>query len=148
MSAPELLRAPAENLREDTEIGRYLGWLAQHRGLDFRDYAGLHAWSVQDLGAFWSSVWEFSGVQAHTPPAAALGRRDMPGAEWFPGATLNYAEHALRRADGAPADVAVLGYSQTREPVRLTWAELADRVARARAGLARLGVGRGDRVVA
>jgi acetoacetyl-CoA synthetase len=148
MSTPELLRAPAEDVRESTEIGCYLSWLAQHRDLHFSDYAALHAWSVQDLGAFWTSIWEFSGVYAHTPPDAALGRRDMPRAEWFPGATLNYAEHALRRADGAPDDVAVVGYSQTREPVQLTWAELADQVSRARAGLARLGVGRGDRVAA
>jgi acetoacetyl-CoA synthetase len=111
MTAPELLRAPAEDLRESTEIGRYLAWLAQHRGLAFSDYAARHACSGQDLGAFWSSVWEFSGVHAHTPATAALGRRDMPGAEWFPGATLNYAEHALRRADGALTDVAVLSYS-------------------------------------
>jgi acetoacetyl-CoA synthetase len=69
----------------------------------------------------------------------------MPGAEWFPGATLNYAEHAV----GGPDDeLAVLAYSQTRDRVELTWAQLRDQVARARAGLARLGVGRGDRVVA
>jgi acetoacetyl-CoA synthetase len=148
MTGEELLRPPAADVRETTEIGRYLGWLAEHRGLDFADYAALHAWSVQDLEGFWSSIWEFSGVHAHTPPTAVLGRRDMPGADWFPGATLNYAEHALRGTGVTPDDVAVLGYSQTREPVRLTWAELGDRVARARAGLARLGVGRGDRVVA
>jgi len=74
-----------------------------------------------------------------------LGRREMPGAEWFPGATLNYAEHAV---GGADDEVAVLAYSQTRDRVELTWEQLRDQVARARAGLVRLGVGRGDRVVA
>ena len=72
----------------------------------------------------------------------------MPGARWFPGATLNYAEHALAAAATSPADVAVIGRSQTRDRVELTWAELADQVARCRAGLVRLGVGRGDRVAA
>ncbi len=70
----------------------------------------------------------------------------MPGAAWFPGATLNYAEHAVGGPE--PTTVAVLGYSQTRDRVELTWGQLRDQVARARAGLQRLGVGRGDRVVA
>lgn len=145
---PELLRAPAADVRTHTEIGRYLTWLAEHRDLDIDDYAALHAWSVSDLPAFWSSIWDFFDVHAHTPATTVLGRRDMPGAEWFPGATLNYAEHALR-ATGVRADaVAIRAYSQTREPLRVTGAQLRDQVARARAGLARLGVGRGDRVVA
>jgi acetoacetyl-CoA synthetase len=72
----------------------------------------------------------------------------MPGAEWLPGATLYYAEHVLRGTGMGSDDAAVVANSQTRERVRLTWAELRDQLARARAGLARLGVGRGDRVVA
>ncbi len=143
---PELLRAPAADVRTSTEIGRYLSWLAEHRGRDFDDYAALHDWSVTDLAGFWSSIWEFFDVHAHTPATTVLGARDMPGAQWFPGARLNFAEHAVR---GTADDVvAVVAYSQTREPVRLTWAQLRDQVARARAGLARLGVGAGDRVVA
>src|SRR5690606_21775692 len=76
-----------------------------------------------------------------------LGRRTMPGAEWFPGARLNYAENLLDR-DYPSDDPAILGRSQTRDAVDLTWGDLRDQVARARAGLQRLGVGRGDRVVA
>ena len=76
-----------------------------------------------------------------------LGSREMPGAEWFPGARLNYAEHMLGRDEDADA-VAIVARSQTREPVELTFGELRDQVARARAGLQRLGVGPGDRVVA
>ena len=75
-----------------------------------------------------------------------LGQREMPGAEWFPGARLNYAEHMLRRT--TTDEVAVVARSNTREPVELTFGELREQVARARAGLQRLGVGRGDRVVA
>jgi acetoacetyl-CoA synthetase len=144
----ELLRAPAPDVRDNSEIGRFLGWLERQRGMRFDDYPDLHRWSVDDLAAFWSAVWEFFGVRAHAAPTAVLGRRQMPGAQWFPGATLNYAEHALRGAGVAPDDVAVVAYSQTRDPMRLTWAELRDQVARARSGLVRLGVGRGDRVAA
>jgi acetoacetyl-CoA synthetase len=150
-TAPELLRPVAADVRENSEIGRFLGWLERARGLRFDGYDDLHRWSVEDLDGFWSAIWEHYGVRAHTPYGGVLGRREMPGAQWFPGATLNYAEHAVGRLDdpsGDADDVAVLGYSQTRDPVSLTWGELRDRVARARTGLQRLGVGRGDRVVA
>jgi acetoacetyl-CoA synthetase len=141
-SAPELLRPPAP---DGSEIARFLDWLRRERGLAFDTYDELHRWSVEDLEGFWSAVAEFYAVRFATPPERVLGRREMPGAEWFPGATLNYAEHAV----GGPDDeVAVLAYSQTRDRVELTWEQLRDQVARARAELARLGVGRGDRVVA
>ena len=144
---PELLRPVAADARETTEIGRFLGRLERDRGLRFDGYDDLHRWSVDDLEGFWSAVWEHFGVRAHTPYTRVLGRREMPGAEWFPGATLNYAEHALG-AGGDPEATAVLGYSQTRERAELTWGGLREQVGRARAGLRRLGVGRGDRVVA
>jgi acetoacetyl-CoA synthetase len=126
-----------------TELGRFLQWLRTERGLEFGSYQELHAWSTTDLDGFWSAVAKFFAIRFHTPPTAVLGGREMPGAQWFPGATLNYAEHALSH-DGT----AVVAYSQTRDRIELTWDQLRDQVARARAGLARLGVGRGDRVVA
>src|SRR5690606_9332806 len=127
-----------------TELGRFVDWLRTARGRDFASYDELHAWSVADLDGFWSAIAEFFGVRFHTPPATVLGRREMPGAEWFPGATLNYAEHALTGHEGT----AVIAYSQTRGRVELSFAQLREQVARARAGLQRLGVGPGDRVVA
>ena len=151
MSEPELLRPVASDVRATTEIGRFLTWLERERGLTFASYEELHRWSVDDLEGFWSAVWEHFAVRGHSPYDAVLGLRGMPGAEWFPGATLNYAEHALGLLDNPDQDAdetAVLGYSQTRDRVELTWGQLRDQVARARAGLQRLGVGRGDRVVA
>jgi acetoacetyl-CoA synthetase len=151
MSEPELLRPVASDVRATTEIGRFLTWLERERGLTFASYEELHRWSVDDLEGFWSAVWEHFAVRGHSPYDEVLGRREMPGAEWFPGATLNYAEHALGLLDNPDQDAdetAVLGYSQTRDRVELTWGQLRDQVARARAGLQRLGVGRGDRVVA
>jgi acetoacetyl-CoA synthetase len=147
VSTPELLRPVPADVRENTEIGRFLGWLERERGLHFEGYEGLHRWSVGDLEGFWSAVAEFFGVRFATPPERVLGRPEMPGAQWFPGATLNYAEHAVGQPEDADQP-AVIAYSQTRDRRELTWGQLREQVARARAGLRRLGVGRGDRVVA
>ena len=65
-------------------------------GLTFADYDALWRWSVTDLAGFWRSIWDYFDVVAHTPPTATLADRRMPGARWFPGATLNYAENVLR----------------------------------------------------
>ena len=144
------LHSPAADVLETSRIGRYVRWLAEHRGLEMSDYDQLHHWSVTDLDGFWSSLWEFFGIRAHEPYDAVLGRREMPGAEWFPGARLNYAEHALGDLDtGRDAQtVAVVAHSQTRPPITLTFGDLRTQVAAAQAGLRRLGVGRGDRVAA
>ena len=119
VETPEPLRPVAADVRETTEIGRFLRWLERERGLAFDGYDALHRWSVDDLEGFWSAVAEFYGVRFATPPERVLGRRDMPG-EWFPGAALNYAEHAVGTAEDAD-QVAVLAYSQTRERQELTW---------------------------
>ncbi|HZQ76823.1 MAG TPA: acetoacetate--CoA ligase [Acidimicrobiia bacterium] len=157
-SSSDVLWAPPADVADHSRIGRYLRWLEEHRGLRFDGYADLWEWSVTDLDAFWTTIWEYFDVgppvvPSSTPaPAPALAGRAMPGARWFPTARLNYAAHLLREAGGNagddPGSVAVLARSQTRGPVDLTAAGLRREVARARAGLARLGVGRGDRVVA
>jgi acetoacetyl-CoA synthetase len=144
----EVLWTPPADVRATTRIGAYLQWLEQERGLAFDGYQDLWQWSVDDLEGFWASVTDWSGVRWHDRPERVLAERAMPGARWFPGATLNYAEHALAAADARPDDVAVVARSQTRADTELTWAELADLVGRCRAGLQRLGVGRGDRVAA
>jgi acetoacetyl-CoA synthetase len=144
---PRVLWTPPPDVREKTEIGRYLTWLERERGLAFADYDELQRWSVDDLTGFWSSIWEFFGVCAHAPYSSVLASDAMPGAIWFPDARLNFAEHLLGRDEDA-GRVAVVAHSQTRAPEEITFAELREQVARARVGLARLGVGPGDRVVA
>ena len=144
----EILWSPPADVREHSRIGRFLTWLEAERGLTFPGYTELWEWSVDDLEGFWSGFTEWAGVRWHDRPTAALGRRAMPGAEWFPGGTLNYAEHALAAAETRGDEVAIVARSQTRDEVQLTWSELADAVARCRAGLLRLGVQRGDRVAA
>lgn len=147
-STPPTLWSPGSDVLERTRIGRYLVWLSATRGRSFAEYDGLWRWSVDEPGPFWQSVWDFFEVTSHAPPGAALADARMPGARWFSGATLNYAEHALRLPGRVSDDIVVIGRSQTRGPVDLTAAELRDAVARCRAGLVRLGVRRGDRVAA
>jgi acetoacetyl-CoA synthetase len=143
----DVLWSPPPDARERFVIGRYLAWLERERGLSFASYDELWRWSVSDLEGFWSSVWEFFEVRSHTPYERVLGSRGMPGAEWFPGARLNFAEHMVGRDEDVDRS-AVVAYSQTRPTVELTFGDLRDQVARVRAGLQRLGVGPGDRVVA
>jgi acetoacetyl-CoA synthetase len=138
------LWVPPADVRQHTDIGRYLARLAD-RGLTFDSYDELWRWSVADLDGFWSSVCEHYGIILHNPYRAVLADRSMPGAVWFAGATLNYAEHALRADDDA---LAIISRGQTRPPDELTFGALRDQVARARAGLQRLGVVKGDRVAA
>ncbi len=140
----DLLWTPSREQREASRLAHYLRWLKRERGIDCADYAAAHAFSVRDLPGFWQSVWDYFEVIGHGRARTVL-EGAMPHARWFPGATLNYAENALRRRD---AHTAVIFRSESGERLELSYAELAERVARARAGLVRLGVGLGDRVAA
>ncbi|HZD80964.1 MAG TPA: acetyl-coenzyme A synthetase N-terminal domain-containing protein, partial [Actinomycetota bacterium] len=95
----EILWQPSAERRDRSNLARYLRFLEQTRGRSFRDYAELWSWSVDDLEGFWASVAEFFSVRWHRPPDAVLAERRMPGAVWFPGAELNYAERALAHRD-------------------------------------------------
>ena len=148
MPQPTVLWRPPPDARERTRVGAYLDWIERERGLRFDDYDALLRWSTEDLDGFWSSVWDHFGVRSEMPPGPALADRRMPGARWFPEARLNWAEHCLRLEGRGDDDVVVIARSQTRDRVTLTAAQLRDAVGRARTGLARLGVGPGDRVAA
>src|SRR3954452_13633023 len=144
----KVLWTPPTDVLETSRIGRYLPWLRNERGIDKAGYAALYDWSVTDLSGFWRSIWDYFDVRAYAQPTAVLLDATMPGARWFPGATLNWAEHVLRMPGLADDDPVVLAYSQTRSPATLTGRQLRDEVRRIRAGLKGLGVGRGDRVAA
>jgi acetoacetyl-CoA synthetase len=144
--SPELVFGPDPEQIEHAQVQKYLDWLDRSRGIRFSSWEELHKWSVTELETFWETVWLYFDVKAHTPYSETLVDRSMPGTSWFPGATINYAEHCFGTAEDG-ATTAVIAYSQTREPVTLTFAELTEQVARVRAGLQRLGVERGDRVV-
>lgn len=139
-----LLWEPSKGRLSQARISAYMSWLADRKGLSFDSYDAVWRWSVTDVDAFWESVWDYFevlGVRGDGPVRAG----SMPGVSWFPGASVNYARQALRRRDDHPA---VIARSEAGAGPTLTYAELADAVARAAAGLRSLGVGRGDRVVA
>lgn len=148
MSTGTVLWTPPADVIETSRMGRFLTWLRAERGVEVDDYAGLWEWSVTELSGFWRAIWDYFEVIAHDEPSATLADAKMPGARWFPGATLNYAEHVLRMPGLGDDDAVVIAYSQSREPVTLTARQLRDQVRRVAAGLRRLGVGAGDRVAA
>ncbi len=142
----EVLWAPTAEAAERSQLTRYMRWLADERDLHFADYASLWRWSVTEIEEFWATIWDHFDVISETPYDRVLTERVMPGADWFPGAQLNYAEHIFR---GKAADeVAVVYASELRELSELRWGELRKQVAEVREGLRALGVSRGDRVVA
>ncbi len=143
---PEKLWEPPAALVERARMTEYMRWLEAERGLRFDDYHELWRWSVEDLAAFWSSIWDFFEVQADGGYQRVLSGHEMPGAEWFPGAHLNYAEHVFAGKDDA--EPAILHASELRELDELSWGELRAQVAAVAAGLREIGVERGDRVVA
>jgi acetoacetyl-CoA synthetase len=146
MSAAVPIWRPSPAAIEGSELTRYQRWLTATQGRTFADYQALWAWSTTDLGGFWGSLWEYFDISASTPHERVLGSRMMPGAEWFPGARLSYAEHIFRgkRDD----EVAIVHASETRPLAELRWGELRELTAQIAAGLRANGVTRGDRVVA
>ncbi len=143
----ELLWRPSPERIERANITAFMGAVEAEHGLDFEgDYEALWRWSVERLEDFWAIVWEYFGVIASAPYERVLASREMPGAHWFEGARLNYAENLLRER---PAEqLAIQHASELRELSSLTWGELRAQVGEAAAGLRALGVGPGDRVVA
>ena len=136
----EILYRPSAAAVAATNLSRYMATVG------FESYADAWRWSVDDLESFWASMWDFFDVQG-TRGSTVLADRTMPGAAWFPGAELNYAEQALRWDDDRPA-VEFRSEPRGRPPETISHRELRRRVAEVSAGLRSLGVGRGDRVAA
>jgi acetoacetyl-CoA synthetase len=150
-TVPEVLWTPEPTTARASALAKFAQFVRERCGVsvDELDYPSLHAWSVRDVDAFWSAAAEFLGVRFHAPPIGTLASARMPGAEWFPGSTLNYAEHALAYGSGrGEEDVAVVFVREDGLERLLSYGELRDQVGRVRAGLLRLGVGPSDRVVA
>jgi acetoacetyl-CoA synthetase len=143
---PEILWEPTAAAVESSNLTAYTDWLRAERGVDVTTYPELWQWSVDDLEAFWNSIFDYFGVEYDGERGPALASREMPGAEWFPGVRLNYAERAFAGKDDDA--VAILHASELRELDEITWGELRARVAACAAGLRYLGVEKGDRVVA
>ncbi|MFI5972826.1 acetoacetate--CoA ligase [Streptomyces sp. NPDC051452] len=141
--------APDPKAAAGSRIADFARWAARHAGVqglqDPTDYQALHRWSVTDLEGFWAAVWAYFDIDATTPYERVLDEETMPGARWFPGATLNYVHHALRNLH--PDAPAITALDETGAGSDITGRELRARVASVAATLRDLGVGMGDRVV-
>ncbi len=142
----ELLWEPSDERIKRATLTRYTDWLERERGLRFADYQELWTWSVDELDAFWSSIAQYFELRFTTGGERVLGSWEMPGAQWFPGSEISYAEHIFRGKDDDA--LAVQHASELRELGSWTWGELRTQTARIAAGLRALGVTPGDRVVA
>jgi acetoacetyl-CoA synthetase len=140
----DLLWTPSRERVERAGITAFTRWLNDTRGLEFRGYEDLWQWSITDIDAFWQAIWDYNGIRSTTTPTAVLGRREMPGAQWFPGATLNYAEHVLRMEK--PGEVALYYKSETTPVTPLYWDDLAPKVRILATELRAMGIAPGDRV--
>ena len=140
----DLLWTPGPDRVSRANITAFTRWLARERGLELAGYDALWRWSVTDLDGFWQAVWDYCGIEASAPPTAVLGARAMPGADWFPGARLNYAQHVLRREQ--PGQDALYYQSETAPLAGLPWADLAAGVRVLATRLRAMGVRPGDRV--
>ncbi|WP_141581235.1 acetoacetate--CoA ligase [Actinomadura sp. WMMA1423] len=149
VSEGSALWEPSEEVVANARVTRFVHWLGD-RGVLAESYDELWRWSVTEVDAFWDAIWSYFQVvgERGDGPVRTGGPMPVDGLKWFPGATLNYAANALRRAQESPDDTAVVFRSEAGGHRVLTHRELALHVAEVRAGLAELGVGKGDRVAA
>lgn len=147
--APEVLWKPSPQRAARAAITDFATFVGERTGQDVTEYGALWNYSTTELAGFWSAIAEYFGVRWHEQPSEVLPAAVMPGADWFPGGTLNYAEHALSgMGRGVEADPAVIAVAEDGSEQLLSIAALTAAVGAAEAGLRRLGVGAGDRVVA
>ncbi|MGB7304149.1 MAG: acetoacetate--CoA ligase [Burkholderiaceae bacterium] len=146
-SAPEKLWSPSADRIRNAGITHYQAWLAEKHQQEFADYESLWQWSVDEPDAFWGSLWAYFDIRS-SPCQQVLGRRDMPYAQWFKDARLNYAEHLLRRSTEADADEcpALIFQSELVERRAVSWQDLRSQTASLMHHLAQAGVQSADRV--
>jgi len=142
----ELLWTPTAEQIENANLTKFTKWLASEREIRFSSYEELWRWSVTDLDGFWQAIWDYFGVQSSAQHTRALGKRAMPGAEWFPGARLNYAEHVLRH-ERSGSD-ALLFRNESSPLAGVPWDEFAGKVRLLGSQLREMGVRPGERVAA
>ena len=132
------------------QIRLFQQWLTEHRQLQFDDYQAMWRWSVSDIEAFWQSAWDYLNLQSPTPHTAVLERNTMPGARWFVGAKVNYAQQVFRHVEAAHAAgmPAIISSNERGQRRELSWPELKRQSAALALHLQALGVQPGDRVAA
>ncbi|MEW9052898.1 MAG: acetoacetate--CoA ligase [Neobacillus sp.] len=142
----KLLWEPPQLLIENSNMNKFRKWLEETRGISFQSYQDLWKWSTTNIEGFWSAIWHFYQIKAHTSYDEVLIDRKMPGTQWFPGATINYAEHIFRQT--VPEKPAIIYETEIRPLGELTWSQLQKDTAAIAEYLKSIGVKRGDRVAA
>ena len=145
MSSYKQLWKPSEKFKANSNLYKYQKWLKENKKLSFADYDSLWRWSVENVEDFWESIWQYFKVKSYTPYNKVLSSHKMPGAKWFEGSTLNYAEHILQnKSDQYPA---IIFQSENQKLVETSWAELIEQVSAFQQFLKNQGIQKGDRVV-
>lgn len=139
----KLLWTPSAEKVAQANLTRFIGDVNRAHGLSLQGYDDLYEWSVREVAAFWETMWEFADIRSSAPYQAVLEDPVMPGARWFRGTRLNFAENLLRHRDDRTALIFV---GERGSPERLSYAELYAQVARFARFLRDAGVGQGDRV--
>ncbi|MEM2618365.1 MAG: acetoacetate--CoA ligase [Candidatus Hadarchaeales archaeon] len=141
----KLLWEPSEETKRKANITKFMDFVNKRYGKNFRTYEELYKWSVDEIPEFWAAVWDFVGIKASRKYDVVVDDvKKMPGARWFIGARLNFAENLLRYRDNHTAFVF---RGETQRSARMSYAELYDAVARLSKALREIGVKPGDRVV-
>lgn len=140
----DTLWSPSNKQIAQTRLSDYLLWLKSAKGLSFGNYAEIWRWSVEDVEGFWQSIWDYFEVQGEGSCEPVLGSQKMPGANWYPNAKLNYAEHVFRNAKSdAPALIVRRENASTTE---VSWSELERETGALAAWMRSIGIKAGDRV--
>jgi acetoacetyl-CoA synthetase len=142
------LWTPSQDRADQSTMAQFENWVKTNRGLSFDDYNAMWRWSIEDLDGFWSAIWAFFDIRASAQPRCFMAKNQMPGAEWCPGAMLNYTDQILKHAQGREDDIALVLQSETFGRKETTWGGLRQEVASVAARLRAMGVEQGDRVVA
>ncbi|WP_346891029.1 acetoacetate--CoA ligase [uncultured Roseibium sp.] len=149
VQAGELLWEGSREFVESSNISKFMSWLDDERGLTFDDYEALWSWSVAEPEQFWLSIWDYFEIHSVTPYKQVLSSRDMPGAIWFEGARVNYAEHVLRHeSNGDPERPVLRHMSELRPLAQMSWIELGASVRKLAQQFRDLGIRPGDCVAA
>ncbi len=138
----QLLWQPSNEFIEGSNLRKYERWLAKEKGLHFQNYPELWKWSTDEPELFWESLWEYFAIISHSEYDQVLSSHPMPGAKWFEGATLNYAEHIFRNKSAVRP--ALYFKSEGKEVVSISWDDLETQVSKLRVFLSEQGVGKGD----
>jgi len=140
----KLLWKPDANQAKKTHMYRFMQQVNARYNKDFSNYFQLHQWSIENISDFWAMMWEFADIIASANYTQVIDKNVMPGAKWFEGAKLNFAENLLRFRDDKTA---IIFKGETQDVIHITYKELYSEVARIAKSLKEIGVTKGDRVV-